>query len=60
MTGLRLPVLLDPQGEAARAWEARVFPTTVLIDSAGRPQHVVAGAVDWSGQQALDWIAALG
>lgn len=57
--GLRLPVLLDPRGEATRAWGARVFPTTVLVDSAGQPQRVITGALDWTGPQALDWIAAL-
>lgn len=57
--GLRLVVLPDPQGRITGDWGARVFPTTVLVDRAGRPQRVVTGAVDWTGPQALDWIAAL-
>jgi len=57
-TGLQLPVLLDPQGETARAWGVSVFPTTVLIDAAGRPSRVVLGAVDWTGPDASGWIRA--
>jgi thiol-disulfide isomerase/thioredoxin len=47
-----LPVLLDSQGEAARAWGANVFPTTVLISADGRVKAVVRGALDWAGPQA--------
>lgn len=58
-TGLTLPVLMDPQGEHARAWDVRVFPTTVLIDAQGRARHRVRGEVDWSSRTALGWVDAL-
>ena len=58
-TQLRLPVLLDPRGEATRAWQVDAFPTTVLIDTAGRPRIVVTGAVDWTDTEAARWIEAL-
>lgn len=51
-SGLELTVLLDPQSEIARAWEARVLPTTILIDAEGRPRLRVRGEVDWSGREA--------
>lgn len=51
-----LPVLLDSDGTAARAWTSRVFPTTVLIDRSGRPRYQVVGAVDWSGDEARQWL----
>ncbi len=54
-TPLALPVLLDRDGSAARAWTSRVFPTTVLIDRSGRPRHQVVGAVDWAGDDARQW-----
>jgi thiol-disulfide isomerase/thioredoxin len=47
-----LPVLLDAKGEAARAWGANVFPTTVLISADGRVKSVVRGGLDWAGPQA--------
>ncbi|MCC6719075.1 MAG: TlpA family protein disulfide reductase [Acetobacteraceae bacterium] len=43
-----LPVLLDPRGEAARAWGARGLPTTLVIDRQGRERGRVEGAIDWA------------
>ena len=57
--GLTFPILPDPRGEITRAWDMKVFPTTVLVDGRGRPQRVVSGAVDWTGAQAQQWVAAL-
>ena len=58
-SALTLPVLLDPNGDVARQWGARVFPTTVLIDSAGQPRQRIRGEVDWSSQSAERLIAPL-
>ncbi|MCJ0763892.1 TlpA family protein disulfide reductase [Variovorax terrae] len=58
-TGLGLPVLLDPAGAAARQWGVRIFPTTVLIDAAGRPRQRVQGEVDWTSQEAARWVEPL-
>ncbi len=58
-TGLSLPILLDPQGQAARAWGVKVFPSTVLVDRQGRPRQRVQGEVDWTGAEAARWIEAL-
>ncbi len=43
-----LPVLLDPRGEAGRAWGARGLPTTIVIDRQGRERGRVEGAIDWT------------
>jgi thiol-disulfide isomerase/thioredoxin len=56
---LTLPVLLDRDGSATKAWTSRVFPTTVLIDRSGHPRHQIVGAVDWSGDEARQWIRDL-
>ena len=56
---LSMPVLLDSDGAAARAWTSRVFPTTVMIDRSGRPRHQVVGAVDWHGDEARQWLRDL-
>ncbi|MEO6973182.1 MAG: TlpA disulfide reductase family protein [Rhodoferax sp.] len=58
-SALSLPVLLDPDGNVARQWGVRVFPTTVLIDSAGQPRQRIRGEVDWSSQTAEQLIAPL-
>lgn len=48
-----LKVLMDPQKDIARAWDAAtVLPTTVLLDTRGRPRLRVRGELDWSGAQA--------
>ena len=57
--GLTFTVLPDPRGTITSAWGMKVFPTTVLIDTTGRAQRVVSGAVDWTGRQAQDWVQAL-
>ena len=56
---LALPVLLDRDGSATKAWTPRVFPTTVLVDRASQPRHQIVGAVDWSGDEARQWIVGL-
>jgi thiol-disulfide isomerase/thioredoxin len=43
-----LPLLLDPRGEAARAWGSRGLPTTLVIDRQGREVGRVEGAIDWA------------
>ncbi len=47
-----LPILLDPEGDAAGLWTPRVFPSTVLIDRTGAAQNTVVGELDWAGPEA--------
>jgi peroxiredoxin len=58
-TGLRLPVLQDRDGAAAKAFGVRIFPSTVAIDRRGRAAFVVVGGFDWAGAVAQDWLAPL-
>jgi thiol-disulfide isomerase/thioredoxin len=51
-TALQLPVLPDPQGQVARQWGVKVFPTTVLVGADGRLRGVVRGELDWTGSEA--------
>ena len=51
-TGFTQPVLLDPNGDVARAWEVRVFPTSILVGVDGMPRHRVRGELDWTGPEA--------
>ena len=48
-----LPVLLDPRGDAARAFGVRGIPTTVIIDRTGQDRGRLEGAADWSSPAAL-------
>jgi len=56
---LDFPVVLDPQGELARQWGVRIYPTTILIDPQGQPRWRVAGEVDWVGVPARGWLQSL-
>lgn len=58
-TGVTVPVLLDADGQTARQWGVKVFPTTLLIDSRGQPRQRVQGEVDWTGDAAAKLIAGL-
>ncbi len=49
---IALPILLDPDGDAAGLWTPRVFPSTVLIDRAGAARSTVVGELDWAGTEA--------
>jgi len=51
-TPLAFPVVLDRDGAAAKDWQVRVFPSTVLIDRIGRARGVVRGEMDWEGDAA--------
>lgn len=57
--GITLPVLLDVDGQAARRWGVRIFPTTLTFDRPGRPRHRVRGELDWTGPAAGKLIASL-
>jgi thiol-disulfide isomerase/thioredoxin len=58
-TGLGLPVLRDADGNMARAFGVRIFPSTVVFGRDGRPVFTVTGEVDWTGATARAWMAAL-
>ena len=55
----QVPVLLDPAGEGARAWDVRVFPTTLGFDAQGRPRWRVTGEHDWSSVEAGKLVESL-
>lgn len=44
---LTLAMVRDSYGEAAVAWGVHTFPTTFVINPAGRPVLQVEGEVDW-------------
>jgi thiol-disulfide isomerase/thioredoxin len=54
-----LPVLLDPKGALARAFNAHGIPTTVVINTAGLVVARLEGAADWSDAAAQRLVRAL-
>ena len=56
---LALPVLLDRDGAAARAFEVRIFPSTVAVDRRGGVVATAVGEYDWSTPSARRWVSAL-
>jgi thiol-disulfide isomerase/thioredoxin len=42
------PIVRDTDGAVARAWKVRVFPSSYVIDRAGRVRYAVVGSIDWS------------
>jgi thiol-disulfide isomerase/thioredoxin len=45
---LKLPVVRDADGAAAKAFGINIFPSTVAIDREGRTRFIVVGEMDWA------------
>jgi thiol-disulfide isomerase/thioredoxin len=54
-----LPVLLDPQKDAAKAWGVGGLPMTFLIDARGRVRYSVFGECDWDAGESLALVEKL-
>lgn len=42
------PIVRDTDGSVARAWNARVFPSSYVIGADGRIRYALVGSIDWS------------
>ena len=58
-SGLKLPVLRDGDGAAAKAFGVHTFPSTVAINRQGRVLFIVVGECDWRSPSATRWVAAM-
>jgi thiol-disulfide isomerase/thioredoxin len=58
-SGITFPVVRDTDGAVAKAWGARIFPASFLVDRAGRVKHVLVGGADWTSPKLLSTIRAL-
>jgi hypothetical protein len=56
---ITLPLIPDPQGEWARQFNVKVFPTTLLVSSTGQIKWRIVGEVDWSSQTPQNWVDSL-
>ncbi len=53
------PVLLDRDGAALRRWKVFVFPTSFVLDAAGRIRYGVFGEVEWDAPEVLELLEGL-
>ena len=56
---LKLPTLLDSDGDMASVYTPRIFPSTVIFGRRGRPLGTVVGEIDWGGEAANRILAPL-
>jgi thiol-disulfide isomerase/thioredoxin len=58
-SGITFPIVRDTDGAVAKAWSARIFPASYLVDRAGHVKHVLIGGADWTGPTLVSTIRAL-
>jgi thiol-disulfide isomerase/thioredoxin len=58
-TPLPLPVALDADGAAAKAFDVHAFPSTVAIAADGRVRFVAMGECDWTDERSGRWVDEL-
>jgi thiol-disulfide isomerase/thioredoxin len=56
---LDFPIVRDTDGAVARAWQARIFPSSYLVDAEGKIRYVLAGATDWAAPANVKTIESL-
>jgi thiol-disulfide isomerase/thioredoxin len=56
---LDFPIVRDTDGGVTRAWKARMFPSSYLVDAHGKIRFVLAGAIDWSAPGAVRTVQSL-
>ncbi len=57
--GIGFPVVRDTDGAVAKAWGARIFPSTFVVDRQGRIQGSLVGEADWTSPSLVRTIEAL-
>ena len=57
--GLGFAVLVDPREEVARRYGVGAYPTTVVVDRAGRVVHRAVGAFAWDAPETVAWLRSL-
>ena len=57
--GVTFPIVRDTDGAVARAWGARVFPSTYVLDRAGQIRYVLVGEADWTSPTLVSTIRSL-
>ena len=58
-TGITFPIVRDTDGAVAKAWGARIFPASYVVDRAGHVKHVLIGGADWTSTRLVSTIRGL-
>jgi thiol-disulfide isomerase/thioredoxin len=53
-SGFTLPVVADREGDIAKSWGVKIFPTSVILSTEGKPLWIIEGSVDWTSKEILD------
>jgi peroxiredoxin len=56
---LEFPIVRDTDGAVTRAWKARIFPSSYVVDAEGKIRYVLAGATDWDAPANVKQIQSL-
>jgi thiol-disulfide isomerase/thioredoxin len=56
---LDFTIVRDTDGGVTRAWHARMFPSSYLVDAEGKIRYMLAGATDWSAPATVKKIESL-
>jgi hypothetical protein len=54
-----ISLLRDVEGDLARQWGVKVYPTSVILDGNGRRLATIIGETDWDTQARHDQLRAL-
>lgn len=58
-SGISFPIVRDTDGAVAKAWGARIFPASYVVDRAGDVKHVLIGGADWTSPAPVSTIEKL-
>ena len=56
---LDFPILLDPEREVARTWNARILPASYVIGADGKIRYSLVGELDWGHELVVSRISEL-
>ena len=57
--GITFPIVRDTDGAVAKAWGAKVFPASYVVDRGGQVRQVLVGGADWTSDGLASSIRAL-
>lgn len=58
-SGVRFPIVRDTDGAVAKAWSARVFPSSYVVDRNGHIRYALNGEADWTSPALVSTIRPL-
>ncbi len=56
---LDFPILLDPDRNVAKGWNARILPATFIVGPDGRVRYSLVGEIDWANEHIVARISEL-